>query len=58
MVIIKGGHIGEDATDYAFTKDGSVRAWTSPKYDTVHTHGTGCTFSRRLLRQSLRKGVM
>ena len=24
VVIIKGGHIGEDATDYAFTKDGSV----------------------------------
>ncbi|MDU4443678.1 MAG: bifunctional hydroxymethylpyrimidine kinase/phosphomethylpyrimidine kinase [Veillonella sp.] len=39
VVIIKGGHIGEDATDYAFTKDGSVRTWTSPKYDTVHTHG-------------------
>ena len=45
VVIIKGGHIGEDATDYAFTKDGNVRTWTSPKYDTVHTHGTGCTFS-------------
>ena len=45
VVIIKGGHIGDDATDYAFTKDGDVRTWTSPKYDTVHTHGTGCTFS-------------
>ena len=55
MVIIKGGHIGEDATDYAFTRDGSVRTWTSPKYDTVHTHGTGCTFSA-VITAELAKG--
>ena len=55
VVIIKGGHIGEDATDYAFTKDGSVRTWTSPKYDTVHTHGTGCTFSA-VITAELAKG--
>ena len=53
--IFKGGHIGEDATDYAFTKDGSVRTWTSPKYDTVHTHGTGCTFSA-VITAELAKG--
>jgi len=56
VVIIKGGHIGEDATDYAFTKDGSVRTWTSPKYDTVHTHGTGCTFSA-VITAELAKGA-
>ena len=55
VVIIKGGHIGEDATDYAFTKDGSVRTWTSPKYDTMHTHGTGCTFSA-VITAELAKG--
>ena len=55
VVIIKGGHIGEDATDYAFTKDGSIRTWTSPKYDTVHTHGTGCTFSA-VITAELAKG--
>jgi len=55
VVIIKGGHIGKDATDYAFTKDGSVRTWTSPKYDTVHTHGTGCTFSA-VITAELAKG--
>ena len=55
VVIIKGGHIGEDATDYAFTKEGNVRTWTSPKYDTVHTHGTGCTFSA-VITAELAKG--
>ena len=55
VVIIKGGHIGDDATDYAFTKDGDVRTWTSPKYDTVHTHGTGCTFSA-VITAELAKG--
>ena len=55
VVIIKGGHIGDDATDYAFAEDGSVRTWTSPKYDTVHTHGTGCTFSA-VITAELAKG--
>ena len=55
VVIIKGGHIGDDATDYAFTKDGDVRTWTSPKYNTIHTHGTGCTFSA-VITAELAKG--
>ncbi len=55
VVVIKGGHIGRDATDYAFTKTGEVRCWTSPKYDTIHTHGTGCTFSA-VITAELAKG--
>lgn len=55
VVIIKGGHIGDDATDYAFTKDGDMHTWTSPKYDIVHTHGTGCTFSA-VITAELAKG--
>lgn len=55
VVLIKGGHIGDDATDYAFTKDGAMCSWTGPKYDTVHTHGTGCTFSA-VITAELAKG--
>lgn len=43
-VIIKGGHLDGPATDV--WHDGS--RWmevTTPRIDTVHTHGTGCTFS-------------
>ncbi|BCU52833.1 hydroxymethylpyrimidine/phosphomethylpyrimidine kinase [Staphylococcus auricularis] len=45
-VVIKGGHMGDDekATDYLFTKD-DVFTFEEPRYDTPHTHGTGCTFS-------------
>jgi len=43
-VLIKGGHCDGDALDILF--DGS--RWTefrSPRIDTRHTHGTGCTYS-------------
>src|SRR5436190_22150904 len=43
-VLIKGGHAEGDAVDTLF--DG--REWTefrSPRIDTRHTHGTGCTYS-------------
>ena len=43
-VLIKGGHGAGDAVDLLF--DGSE--WTefrSPRVDTRHTHGTGCTYS-------------
>ena len=44
--VIKGGHLDgcEDATDLFF--DGSNRErFTSPRFRTKNTHGTGCTFS-------------
>jgi hydroxymethylpyrimidine/phosphomethylpyrimidine kinase len=43
-VIVKGGHLDGPATD--IWHDGSL--WveiSTPRIDTVHTHGTGCTFS-------------
>jgi hydroxymethylpyrimidine/phosphomethylpyrimidine kinase len=43
-VIVKGGHLDGPATDV--WHDGT--RWmevTTPRIDTVHTHGTGCTFS-------------
>lgn len=46
-VVIKGGHIDIDdqhCVDYAF--DGENHYWlASPKIETEHSHGTGCTFA-------------
>ncbi|MCW6660945.1 bifunctional hydroxymethylpyrimidine kinase/phosphomethylpyrimidine kinase [Aerococcaceae bacterium NML201209] len=58
--VIKGGHFtcGEhhvkEATDYLFTREGNFQ-WASPKIDTCHTHGTGCTFSA-VITAELAKG--
>lgn len=42
--LIKGGHLQGDALDILF--DGSEwHEFCSPRVDTRHTHGTGCTFS-------------
>ena len=44
-VLLKGGHLcGEDATDILFHR-GEWTEFTSPRIETRHTHGTGCTFS-------------
>ena len=44
-VLIKGGHLrGPEVVDILFTADGEHR-FTSPRVETVHTHGTGCTLA-------------
>jgi hydroxymethylpyrimidine/phosphomethylpyrimidine kinase len=43
-VLIKGGHLAGDAIDILFYR-GEWNEFTSPRIDTRHTHGTGCTFS-------------
>ena len=44
-VLVKGGHSGnDDATDILFHR-GAWTEFTSPRIETRHTHGTGCTFS-------------
>jgi hydroxymethylpyrimidine/phosphomethylpyrimidine kinase len=43
-VLIKGGHLAGDATDVLYWKDG-IRRFSSPRVETTHTHGTGCTYS-------------
>jgi hydroxymethylpyrimidine/phosphomethylpyrimidine kinase len=43
-VLVKGGHLGGDATDVLFYQ-GECREFTSPRIATRHTHGTGCTLS-------------
>jgi hydroxymethylpyrimidine/phosphomethylpyrimidine kinase len=45
-VVVKGGHLGgdQDAVDLFF--DGTAfHELRSPRFDTPHTHGTGCTFA-------------
>ena len=44
-VLVKGGHLtGPEAIDVLFY-DGKLVRIASPRIDTKHTHGTGCTYS-------------
>jgi hydroxymethylpyrimidine/phosphomethylpyrimidine kinase len=43
-VLVKGGHLGGDATDVLFYQ-GECLEFTSPRIATRNTHGTGCTLS-------------
>ncbi len=44
-VLVKGGHLtGKTVSDVLVTH-GGVRVWESPRIDTRHTHGTGCTLA-------------
>jgi hydroxymethylpyrimidine/phosphomethylpyrimidine kinase len=44
-VLVKGGHLsGEKVSDVLVTAAGA-RVWESPRLETRHTHGTGCTFA-------------
>jgi hydroxymethylpyrimidine/phosphomethylpyrimidine kinase len=43
-VLVKGGHLQSDAVDVLYWK-GGYAIYRSPRIQTVHTHGTGCTFS-------------
>lgn len=44
-VLVKGGHIdGPQIVDLLVTDEGPVH-FESPRIDTIHTHGTGCTLA-------------
>jgi hydroxymethylpyrimidine/phosphomethylpyrimidine kinase len=44
-VLVKGGHLtGDIVSDVLVTATGA-RIWESPRIDTRHTHGTGCTLA-------------
>jgi hydroxymethylpyrimidine/phosphomethylpyrimidine kinase len=43
-VLVKGGHLGEDAIDVLYWR-GEISYYRSPRIRTTHTHGTGCTYS-------------
>lgn len=43
-ILIKGGHLDGDATDILLLGSEEYR-FSSPRFDTINTHGTGCTLS-------------
>ena len=46
-VLVKGGHLDNepDAVDLLLTADGAETLFREARLDTVHTHGTGCTYA-------------
>ncbi len=60
-VLIKGGHLTGDPVDLLWS-GGDARVYPSARYDTPHTHGTGCTYSAAVTallarRQTLAQAV-
>jgi len=53
--LVKGGHLQDRATD-VLCWEGGWREFTSPRIDTRHTHGTGCTYSAAIAAE-LAKGT-
>lgn len=53
-VVVTGGHLEGGATD-VFYDGNQVHHLTSERFDTIHTHGTGCTFSA-VITAELAKG--
>lgn len=47
-VLIKGGHLIGNPTDLLIVGDGAPRRFDADRFDTPHTHGTGCLFASAL----------
>jgi len=43
-VLVKGGHLEDDAIDVLWHQ-GAFTEFCSPRFESRHTHGTGCTYS-------------
>ena len=46
--LLKGGHLASDTVVDLLATPGRVEAFTSPRIETRHTHGTGCTLASAL----------
>jgi hydroxymethylpyrimidine/phosphomethylpyrimidine kinase len=44
-VLLKGGHLGGDASDDVYVDADGLVELPAARIDTPHTHGTGCTLS-------------
>jgi len=44
-VLLKGGHLAGDTVHDLLASASGIREWQSPRIDTRHTHGTGCTLA-------------
>jgi hydroxymethylpyrimidine/phosphomethylpyrimidine kinase len=42
-VLLKGGHLESDTVVDLLATEAGIEAFTAPRIDTRHTHGTGCT---------------
>jgi hydroxymethylpyrimidine/phosphomethylpyrimidine kinase len=54
-VLIKGGHLDSDAVDVLY-RNGKFAYYRSRRFSTLHTHGTGCTYSACITAE-LAKGL-
>lgn len=46
---MKGGHLSEaESPDWLFSRQADPQRFSSPRRNTRHTHGTGCTLSAAL----------
>lgn len=54
-ILVKGGHLKEQPLDLLFT-GGAFHEFPSPRIETQHTHGTGCTYSAAITA-NLAKGA-
>jgi len=56
-VLVKGGHLaGGEALDVLYLNNGEFREFSAARVDTVHTHGSGCTYSAAITAE-LAKGA-
>jgi hydroxymethylpyrimidine/phosphomethylpyrimidine kinase len=55
-VLIKGGHLSGEAVDVLYTSSGEFHEFATPRIETAHTHGTGCTHSAAITAE-LAKGT-
>jgi hydroxymethylpyrimidine/phosphomethylpyrimidine kinase len=53
-VLVKGGHLADKAVDVLYWR-GAVQHFVAQKIATVHTHGSGCTYSAAIAAE-LAKG--
>ena len=44
-VLLKGGHLAGDTVYDVLAMASGLRVWDSPRIDSRHTHGTGCTLA-------------
>ena len=55
IVLVKGGHLASvESIDVICTADGCIEL-RSPRIDTVHTHGTGCTLASAIAANLARR---
>lgn len=54
-VLVKGGHLANEPCDLLW-QEGKVTQFSGVRYDTTHTHGTGCVYSAAITAR-LARGI-